>query len=47
MYKTVDKTGSLTVHFRFCWMDKQGTHMIQVDKVKLIFLCLLSGYRRV
>ena len=31
-YKSVDKTGAITVHFRSSWADKSGTHMRQIDK---------------
>ena len=39
-YKSVDKTGSLTVHFRSCWADQHGTHMKQVDKSEIDLFCV-------
>ena len=39
-YKSVDKTGSITVHFRSCWADKNGTHMQQVDKDEIDLYCI-------
>ena len=39
-YKSVDKTGSITVHFRSCWTDKHGTHMQQVDKSEIDLYCI-------
>jgi len=39
-YKSVDKSGSITVHFRSCWADKNGTHMQQVDKDALDVYCV-------
>jgi len=39
-YKSVDKTGSITVHFRSCWADKSGTHMRPVDKSKIDIYCV-------
>ncbi|MCG8378917.1 MAG: group I intron-associated PD-(D/E)XK endonuclease [Proteobacteria bacterium] len=39
-YKSVDKTGSITVHFRSCWADKNGTHMQPVDKSEVDIYCV-------
>ena len=39
-YKSVDKTGSITVHFRSCWTDKNGTHMQQTDKDEIDLYCI-------
>ncbi len=39
-YKSVDKTGSITVHFRSCWADKNGTHMQTVDKGEIDVYCI-------
>ncbi|MGB5329769.1 MAG: group I intron-associated PD-(D/E)XK endonuclease, partial [Gammaproteobacteria bacterium] len=39
-YKSVDKTGSITVHFRSCWADKNGTHMQQTDKDEIDLYCI-------
>ena len=39
-YKSVDKTGALTVHFRSCWADKNGTHMQAVDKDEIDLYCI-------
>ena len=39
-YKSVDKTGSITIHFRSCWADKNGTHMRQVDKDEIDLYCI-------
>jgi hypothetical protein len=39
-YKSVDKTGALTVHFRSCWADRNGTHMQQVDKDEIDLYCV-------
>ncbi len=41
-YKSVDKTGSITVHFRSCWADKNGTHMQQTDKDVVIFIVFIA-----
>ena len=30
-YKSLDKTGALTVHFRSSWADKHGSHMRAVN----------------
>jgi len=39
-YKSVDKSGSITVHFRSCWADKNGTHMLQIDKEEIDLYCI-------
>ncbi|MBL1143122.1 MAG: hypothetical protein HND53_13950 [Proteobacteria bacterium] len=39
-YKSVDKTGSITVHFRSSWADKNGTHMQAVDKGEVDIYCV-------
>ncbi len=39
-YKSVDRTGSITVHFRSSWADKNGTHMRQVDKDEIDLYCI-------
>lgn len=39
-YKSLDKTGALTVHFRSCWADKHGTHMNDVDKDLVDLYCI-------
>jgi hypothetical protein len=39
-YKSVDRTGSITVHFRSCWADKNGTHMRQIDKEEVDLYCI-------
>jgi len=39
-YKSVDKTGSITIHFRSCWADKNGTHMQSVDKGEIDLYCI-------
>ena len=39
-YKSVDKTGSITVHFLSCWADKNGTHMQPVDKGEVDIYCI-------
>ena len=39
-YKSVDKTGSITGHFRSCWADRNGTHMQQVDKDEVDLYCV-------
>ncbi|WP_041070289.1 group I intron-associated PD-(D/E)XK endonuclease [Thiolapillus brandeum] len=39
-YKSVDRTGSMTVHFRSSWTDKNGTHMRQVDKDEVDLYCI-------
>ena len=38
--KAVDKTGSITIHFRSCWADKNGTHMQPVDKAEIDLYCI-------
>ena len=39
-YKSVDRTGGITVHFRSCWADKNGTHMRQIDKDEVDLYCI-------
>jgi hypothetical protein len=39
-YKTVDKTGALTLHFRSSWADKNGTHMREIDKDEVDLYCI-------
>ena len=39
-YKSVDKTGAITVHFRSCWADKNGTHMQAVSKEEIDLYCV-------
>jgi hypothetical protein len=39
-YKSLDKTGAITVHFRSCWADKNGTHMQAVDKDAIDLYCI-------
>ena len=39
-YKSTDKTGALTVHFRSSWADKHGTHMRAIDKDQIDLYCL-------
>ncbi len=39
-YKSLDKTGALTVHFRSCWADKNGTHMQAVNKDEIDLYCI-------
>ena len=39
-YKSLDKTGALTVHFRSCWTDKNGTHMQAVNKGDVDLYCI-------
>ena len=39
-YKSLDKTGALTVHFRSCWADKNGTHMKAINKEDIDLYCI-------
>ena len=39
-YKSLDKTGALTIHFRSCWADKNGTHMKAVNKEDIDLYCV-------
>ena len=39
-YKSLDKSGAITLHFRSCWTDKNGTHMQAVDKEQIDLYCL-------
>jgi hypothetical protein len=39
-YKSLDKTGALTVHFRSSWADKHGTHLRAVDKQEIDWYCV-------
>jgi len=39
-YKSLDKTGAITLHFRSCWTDKNGTHMQAVDKDEIDLYCI-------
>ena len=38
-YKSVDRTGSFTVHFRACRADNNGTYMRQVNKEGIDLFC--------
>ena len=39
-YKSLDKTGALTVHFRSCWADKNGTQLQAVNKDDIDLYCI-------
>ncbi len=39
-FKSLDKTGAITVHFRSCWADKHGTHMSDIDKGQVDLFCI-------
>jgi len=39
-YKSVDKSGGITVHFRSCWADRNGTHMQRIDKDEIDLYCI-------
>ena len=39
-YKSVGRNGSLEVHFRSCWADKNGTHMKSIDKNEIDLYCV-------
>ena len=39
-YKSLDKTGAMTVHFRSCWTDKNGTHMQAINKKEIDLYCI-------
>jgi len=39
-YKSLDKTGAITLHFRSSWADKHGTHMKAVDKDEIDLYCI-------
>lgn len=39
-YKSVDRTGGLTVHFRSVRADRNGTHMRPVDKGEIDLYCV-------
>ncbi len=39
-YKSVDRTGGITVHFRSSWADKNGTHTRKVDKDQIDLYCI-------
>ena len=39
-YKSLDKTGAITLHFRSCWTDKNGTHMQAVNKEEIDLYCI-------
>jgi len=39
-YKSIDKSGALTVHFRSSWADSHGTHMKAIDKSQIDIYCL-------
>ena len=39
-YKSLDKTGALTVHFRSSWADKNGTHLRAVNKDQIDLYCI-------
>ena len=39
-YKSIDRHGCLTVHFRSSWADKNGSHMRNVDKTEIDLYCI-------
>ena len=39
-YKSLDKTGALTIHLRSCWADKNGTHMQAINKGEVDLYCV-------
>jgi hypothetical protein len=39
-YKSVDRTGGMTIHFRSSWADRNGTHMRPVDKGEIDYYCV-------
>ena len=39
-YKSLDKAGAITVHFRSSWADKSGTKMRQIDKNEVDLYCV-------
>lgn len=39
-YKSLSCNGTLEVHFRTCWADKNGTHMRAVDKDAVDLYCI-------
>ena len=39
-YKSLDKSGAITLHFRSCWTDKNGTHMQAVNKEEIDLYCI-------
>mgnify|MGYP000864041948 CR=1 FL=1 len=39
-YRSVDKTGKLEVHFRSSWADKNGNHLVSVDKNEVDLYCV-------
>ena len=39
-YKSVDRTGGMTVHFRSVWADRNGTHTRPMDKDEVDLYCI-------
>jgi len=39
-YRSVDKHGCMSVSFRSCWSDKNGTHMKATNKTEVDLYCL-------
>ena len=39
-YKSIDKHGCLTLHFRSSWADQHGLHMRYVDKTEIDLYCI-------
>jgi hypothetical protein len=39
-YKSLDRTGAMTVHFRSSWADKNGTHLRPIDKEQIDLYCI-------
>ena len=39
-YKSLDKSGAMTVHFRSSWADRNGTKTRQVDKNEIDLYCI-------
>ncbi len=39
-YKSVDSRGTVTIHFRSSWSDKNGLHLKNVDKAEIDLYCV-------
>jgi len=39
-HRRLDQTGKLEIRFSTCWADKNGTHVVPVDKAEVDLFCV-------
>ena len=39
-YRTLSKNGVLEIRFRTCWADRNGTHIVPIDKDEVDLYCV-------